>query len=116
MTSCVEENLMVFNDFLFQSIDETITALLSREVADALFDRMQRKHSVSKSEVPYKLETLCSTIEQIFGHAGSETIYRAIAKKFYAKLGLVFSSNHSQTLIEYVEEAKIKLEKGEGQL
>jgi hypothetical protein len=104
-----------FNDILIDSIDESITALLSREVVDALYAHLQSVHSISKDEIPRRLETLCSTLEKIFGHS-YKIICRAITRKFYAKLGLTFFANPGRTLIEYVEEAKIKLGKGEGQL
>jgi hypothetical protein len=102
---------MEFNGLLLESIDETITALLSREVVDALYVHLQTANSISRDEVPYKLQTLCSTLEKTFGLPGSKTISKAIAKKFYAKLGLTFFDFLGRTLIEYVEGAKIKLRK-----
>ncbi len=96
---------------MVESIDETITALLSREVVNALYSHLERVHSISKDEMPYRLETLFSTLETIFGGPSSRTISKAIAKKLYAKLGLTFPDIHdnpSRTLLEYVEDAKIK--------
>jgi hypothetical protein len=104
-----------FNDILNESIDETITALLSREVADALYVHLRKVHSISRDEIPHKLVTLCSALEKVFGHS-SKTVCKAIARRFYARVGLAFFDNPARTLIEYVEEAKIKLGKGEGQL
>ena len=101
---------------MVESIDETITALLSREVVDALYAHLQSTHSIAKDEVPYRLETLLSTFERTFGLPSSKTICKAIARKFYSNLWLTFSDNPSRTLVEYVEEAKIKLQEGEGQL
>jgi hypothetical protein len=94
---------------MLESIDETITALLSRAVVDALYAHLQKFHSIARDEVPYKLDTLSTTLEKIFG-ASSQTITRAIARKFYLKLGLEFTGNPSRTLLECVEEAKMKLE------
>jgi hypothetical protein len=102
-------------DALLESIDETITALLSREVDDALYLYLQRVHSISRDEIPHKVETFCSILEKVFGR-GSKTVSKAIARKFYAKLGLTFSDNPGRTLIECVEEAKIKLGESDGQL
>jgi hypothetical protein len=92
-----------------------MTALLSRQVVNSLFAHLQTVHSVSRDEVPLKLETLCTTLQQIFGD-GSKTIGTAIARKLYAKLALTFSDNPSRSLLEYVEEAKIMLKEREGQL
>lgn len=103
-----------FNDVLMESIDETITALLSREVVDALYGHLLTMYSISKDEVPFRLETLLSTLERTFGFSSSKTICKVIAKKFYAKLDLPFSVNPGGTLLDYIEEAKIKLGRGEG--
>ena len=97
-----------FNDLLVQSIDETITDLLSRAVVDALYAHLQTVYSVPKDEVPNRLDTLLTALEKVFG-ASSQTITRAIARKFYLKLGLEFTNHPSYTLIEYVDEAKMKL-------
>jgi len=94
---------------LLESIDETITGLLSRKVVDALYLNLQTVHSISRDEVPYKLDTFCSTMEKLFGLRGANTICKAIARKLYAKLGLTFYDNPDRTLLEYVEDARIRL-------
>jgi putative aminopeptidase FrvX len=100
----------VFNDALVESIDETITELLSRAVVDALYAHLETFHSISRDELPNRLDVLFSALEKIFGVRGSQTITKAIAKKFYLKLGLEFTDNPSRTLVEYVDQAKIKLQ------
>ena len=98
-----------FNDALVKSIDETITELLSRAVVDALYIHLQTIYSVSRDELPHRLDILSTALEKIFGPS-SQTITKAIAKKFYLKLGLEFTANPNRTLLEYVEEAKVKLQ------
>ena len=100
----------MFNDALIESIDETITELLSRAVVDALYAHLETFHSISRDELPHRLDALFSALEKIFGVRGSQTITKAIAKKFYLKLGLEFTDNPSRTLVEYVDQAKIKLQ------
>ena len=97
-------------DALLETIDETITALLSRTVVDALYAHLEAIYSISRDEVPYRLDTLFTTLEKIFGVRSSQTITKAIARKFYLKLGLQFTDNPSHTLLEYVDEAKMKLQ------
>ena len=109
MTTAVEENLEHFHVLLLESIDETITAMLSRTVVDALYAHLQKIYSISRDEVPYRLDTLLTTLEKIFG-GSSQTITKAIAREFYLKLGLEFTGNPSRTLLEYVDEAKVKLQ------
>lgn len=103
-----------FNLILIKSIDETLTGLLSVRVVDALYDHLEKVHAISKDEVPYRLETLLSTLEKIFGGPSSKIIGKAVAKKLYAKLGLAFPLIHNNpdpTLAEYIEEAKFGLQK-----
>jgi len=97
-----------FNDALVESIDETITELLSPTVLDALYAHLRTNHSVSRDELPYRLDTLV-ILEKIFG-ASSHTTTKAMARKFYLKLGLEFTVNPSRSLLEYVAEAKMKLQ------
>ena len=99
-----------FNDALVDSIDETIADLLSRTVVDALHTHLQKIYSVSWDEIPYRLDTLFTTLEKVFGVRSSQTITKAIARRFYLKLGLEFTGNPSRTLLEYVDEAKVKLQ------
>jgi hypothetical protein len=99
----------VYEAFL-ESMDETITALLSREVVNALYIHLQRAHSMPRTEVPYKTEDLCSTLNKIFGTAGTATISKAIARRLFIKLGLTFSDNPPRTLAQYLQEAKSRIE------
>jgi hypothetical protein len=105
-------------DILLESIDETITGLLSREVVESIYLNLKTVHSIPRDEVPYRLDILISTLERIFGLQGSKTICKAIARKSYAKLDLRFLDVPDRTLLDHVEEAKVKLRKnqGEGQL
>jgi len=102
-------------DVLLESIDETLTGVLSKRVVDALYVCLQATHSISRDEVPYRLETLCSTLDNVFGPS-HKTICKAISRKFYAKLGLTFFDNPCRTLNECVEEAKRRLAKSEGRV
>ena len=92
---------------LLESIDETITALLSRNVVDALYYNLYTVHSIPRDEVPYKLETLCTTLNKVFGVRSTATICKAVGRKLFVKLGLPFPNSLPSTLSEYVEEAKI---------
>jgi hypothetical protein len=104
------------SDAFLESIDDTITALLSREVVEALYRHLQTVHSIPRDEVPYKIEALCSTLNKIFGTSGTATICKAIARRLFVKLELTFPNSPPRTLTEYVEEAKIRNREREIQL
>jgi hypothetical protein len=106
----MEEDLEHLPVLLLESIDETISTLLSRTVVDALYVHLRTFHSIARDEVPNRLDTLSTTLGKIFG-TSSKTITKAIARKFYLKLGLEFTGHPSRTLVEYVDEAKTKLKK-----
>jgi len=102
-----------FNDVLIESIDETITALLSRSVVDALYAHLQTFHSISRDELPYRLDILLITLQKTFGVRSSQTITKAIAREFCLRLGLEFTDNPSRTLLGHVDEAKMKLQESQ---
>lgn len=107
-SSQIDAKRVRFNDSLIETIDETLSAILSREVMDSLYARMKRNHAISKDEIPYRLDALFSELEIVFG-VGAKTLSRAIAQRFYQKLGLEFPSLSGATLLEYVEMAKQKI-------
>lgn len=103
---------------MLESIDETITALLSRGVVESLYLHLQTVHSIPRNEAPYRLDILVSVFEGVFGVKGSRTICKATARKFYTKLDLEFFDLPGRSFLGYVEDAKIRLGKnrGEGQV
>ena len=109
----MEQSTREFDDLLLESIEETITVLLSREVVDALYECLRTVHSISREQVPSRLNILSSVLDKTFGPRGSATISRAIARKFYSKLALTFSNNPGGSLPEHVEWARVKLQERE---
>ena len=99
-----------FNAELIKSIDEAVTTLLSRQVADAVYAHLEQVHSVSKLEIPNRLDALTTTLEQTFGGQSSKTISKAIAKRLYTALELDFSPSPKGTLNDYIDAARMKLE------
>ena len=101
---------MEINETLVESIDETIAELLSRTVVDALYTHLQTYHSISRKELPHRLDALVTILEKIFGVRSSQTITKTIARKFCLKLGLEFTPNPTRSLLEYVDEVRMKME------
>jgi hypothetical protein len=90
---------------LVQCVEETISQVLGRKVADALFHTLQANHGIVRDELPYRLETLTSLLTSL-GVAGTEVLERAIARRLYKKVGLEFNVTAGYRLAEYVEDAK----------
>jgi hypothetical protein len=91
---------------LIESVSETIAQLLSPQVVEGIFARLEKTYSVKRAEIPSRLDMLLLTLETIFGSRGSGVIGKAIARRFYSMLGLEFSDDPQGTLITYVENAK----------
>jgi hypothetical protein len=104
-----------FDSLLINAIDETMSDLFGPVVAQSLHEHLLKFYEVRTEEIPYKLDTLNSTLERTFG-ASSKTICKAITRKFYAKLGLAFYDYPGRTLLESVEQARIKRRVGGGQV
>jgi hypothetical protein len=95
-----------FDSLLINAIDETMSDLFGPVVVQSLHEHLLKFYEVRMEQIPFRLDTLTSTLERTFG-ASSKIICKAIAKKFYAKLGLTFYDNPGRTLVENVERARI---------
>jgi hypothetical protein len=95
-----------FNAKLLKSIDQTLTDLLGQAVLEALHQHLRELYDVIPDEVPYRLETLFEVLEYTFGVTSTKTIGRAIARDFYARIGLRFTETENYSLRDYVEQAK----------
>jgi len=111
LSSCSEHSPRDFDILLGDAIDEALTILLSAEVADAIYLNLEKFHSIPKDEIPHQLETLSMILENTFGQPSSRTISKAIARKFFAKLELTFPKHYNPawTLVDYIDEARVKL-------
>jgi hypothetical protein len=90
---------------LVESIEKTVAQLLSSQVAEALFKNLERTYSIKKDEIPNRLDALVSILEDTFGES-TKVLGKAIAKRFYSRLGLEFSNDPQKTLIDYIEKSK----------
>ena len=95
---------------MIESIDATMIALFSREVLDTLYGHLQTTYSIEKAQVPYRLETLFAILKKTFWRPVRSLYPKPSLERFYFKLGLEFTDNPNHTLLEYVDEAKTKLE------
>jgi|GEM_PF-777979 len=93
-----------FRDELIAAVDEAIKDLFGVGVMNALYSHLAAK-GVSRRDIPNRLPDVCSILEGTFGLAGL-TIQRAIAVRFYQRLGLTFELTNPGTLTEYVKEAE----------
>lgn len=95
-----------FEDALMKAIDEVILALLGPGVLQSLYTHLDKHHSITRDDLPYRLDMLFTLLEETLGVQSARTIGRTIAKAFYSRLKIEFRSSPNHTLLDYVEEAK----------
>ena len=76
-----------------------------------LYDALEKQHAITRDELPYRLETFYSVLENVFGLRGSRTIENRIIRKFYHSLDLPFGTVDGYTLKDYVDAAREKIGK-----
>ena len=102
---------MRFGRALIESVEEIISAVLSRNVAEAFAYHFYAYLGLSREDIPSHLKELSSTLDGSFG-VGGRVLARAIVRRLYQKLGLVQKSDSS--FVECIEDAKKILLKGQG--
>jgi hypothetical protein len=96
-------------NLLSESVSETLTELVGSHAREAIYDYMERKHSVSRDEIPEHLDSLFTVLEDTFGVEGKKVIGRIIAEKVYAKLDWEFESFPNLEFADYMERIKTKI-------
>jgi len=102
--------LQEFNELFCQAVDESISEILGANVLPSLYAALEKQYAVTRDELPYRLETMYSILENVFGFRGSRIIEKHIVRKFYHKLGLSFGIVDGYTLKDYVEAARKKID------
>ena len=76
----------------------------------ALFKHLERTYSIKKDEIPDRLDVFVSILEDTFGES-AKVVGKAIAMRFYSRLGLWFTEDPHKTLLDYIENAKTQQHK-----
>jgi hypothetical protein len=84
--------------------------MLGANVLPSLYAALEKQYAVTRDELPYRLETMYSVLESVFGFRGSSIIEKHIVQKFYNILGLPFGTVDGYALKDYVEAARKKIE------
>ena len=98
MTTGVVRLAPVFN----QAVEKSLRGILGDAAAKAIEDHLQERFSLARQDYFNQVFTFTSAIHSIFERS-SGTIERAIAKRFYAKLGLAFTERTAASLVDYVD-------------
>lgn len=99
-----------FNKTLAKAIDETIVGLLGRDVLESFYKHLDFFGGIRRDEMPYHMDVVFHVFEKNFGATVGNVLGRSITRNFYSKLGLEFVGRPNHNLLDYVEDAKTKLE------
>ena len=95
-----------FNEIVCQAIDKTLEELVGSKMVDALYVRLTDRFGVDRNELPYRIETISSVLESLFGVKGANLIERKVAKNLYTKILLPFNEEQGSRLEDFVKRAK----------
>ena len=101
--------LKEFNDEVRFAIDSAVFGLMGQGVLSSLYRHLKDQYDITPEKVPSRLDILFETLERIFGEAGARTIGKAIARRFYFRMGLKFMEAENLRLQDYLELAKKEL-------
>jgi len=99
-----------FNKIVAESIDEAVANLLGQSVVSALHLHLLTHYDVSQDELPHRLDTLSTVLEENFGPV-FKTIEKSVARTLFHMLGLTFHDVPNRSLSQYIDEAKRRLSK-----
>jgi hypothetical protein len=98
-----------FNDLVIESLDESLAMVLGEIAKWAVYDGIDRKYEIARSQVTKRLGEFTTALERIFGVTTSQTMTRVVIKRLYTKLGLTFVERPDWRFPDYVMEARSRM-------
>ena len=95
-------------DLLLQCIDEVLADLLGTKAKEAVYDHLERNHSLSRSDIPRHMNKFVELLEETFGK-GSKTIGKAIVKRLYEKLEWKFYDNPGYEFMDHLDAIRARI-------
>jgi hypothetical protein len=89
-----------------ESIDTVLNQLLARKVTEAIYDYLERNHSLARDELAQNADKLFAVLDGLFGHQGRKVVSRCIAHRLFENLNLTFTAVAGFEFSDYVETAR----------
>lgn len=87
-----------FNEILIESVDEVLAAI-GGSVRCAIYFYLEKNLGVSKGQIPYRIDELMDTLENIFG-VGARHIELQLIKQLQAKTGINYLSSLQESSLQ----------------
>ncbi|HKM77596.1 MAG TPA: hypothetical protein VJZ03_00845 [Candidatus Bathyarchaeia archaeon] len=98
-----------FNKLFCQAIDQSISEMIGSSGLSSLYSALENYYSITRDELPYRLETVYSVLESVFGIKVTHTIEKRIVRRFYDTLDIPFTKIVGYTLQDYVEAVRKRI-------
>jgi hypothetical protein len=98
-----------FEESLLGSIDDGLADILGEQFKETLYKHIEQKFHIARSSLPNRLDLLASALSGVLGDNGGVVMGRAIAKRFYSRLGLRFVQKPNHSLENYVTDARVAM-------
>jgi hypothetical protein len=95
-----------FEELLLGSIDDGLADILGEQFKETFYKHVEQRFHIARSSLPNRLDLLASALSTVLGDTGGVVMGRAIAKRFYSKLGLRFVRKPNHSLENYVTDAR----------
>ena len=94
-----------FNEIVCQAIDDTLREVVGSK-AEVVYMHLKYKFGIDRTELPYRIDTVCSILEFALGVKGAHVIERKVAKRVYDRILLPFHEEQGLTLRDFLKLAK----------
>jgi hypothetical protein len=98
------------DDLLLQCIDEVLCDLLGTRAREAVYDHLERNHSLSRNDIPRHMNKFLELLEETFGK-GSKTIGKSIIRRLYEKLEWSFYDNPGYEFMDHLDAIRARIAK-----
>jgi len=90
---------------IFQdSVDESLRGIFGDKTAEAIYNHLRENYGLAAPDLFARPREFSAVINLTFGAVG-QTVEKAIAKRLYWKLGLIFDERQNYRLEDYVDDA-----------
>jgi hypothetical protein len=100
------QKIVGFNEILVKSIDLAITEILGERVLTTLYQHFAEHYDITREEIPYRLDSLYTALDQTFGFKAARTLEHRIAKHLFSEFGVPLPTKLDYPLETYLDKIK----------
>jgi len=82
---------------------------LGSKVVEVVYAYLKANYGVDRNELPYRVDTICSVLQTVFGVKAAHVIERKVAKNLFDRILLPFNEDQGVTLEDFLNVAKEKI-------